>query len=57
MAMTATVIDSYAYGPELLAYASQGLTDAQAQARPGPGDHRGHSCRSDLGEDGDGALV
>lgn len=38
MAMTPDLIDRYALGPELLAYAAQGLTDEQARARPGPGD-------------------
>jgi uncharacterized damage-inducible protein DinB len=37
MAMSPDVIDRYAKGPELLAYAAQGLTRDQEQARPGPG--------------------
>ncbi len=37
MAVTPDVIDRYAYGSELLAYAAQGLSDEKAQARPGPG--------------------
>ena len=35
--ITPRVIAQYALGPELLRYASQGLTVEQAQARPGPG--------------------
>ena len=37
MAVSPDVIDRYARGPELLAYAAQGLTPEQQQARPGPG--------------------
>lgn len=37
MAMSPDVIHRYAKGPELLAYAAQGLTPEQAKARPGPG--------------------
>lgn len=31
------IIDRFAQGPELLAYAVQGLSEEQLQARPGPG--------------------
>src|SRR3954470_7058172 len=37
MAFSSAVIDRYENGPELLRYASQGLTPEQEQARPGPG--------------------
>lgn len=37
MAIGPNLIDRYAAGPELLRYASQGLTTEQAQSRPGPG--------------------
>ncbi len=35
--MSRDVIGRYAYGPELLSYAAQGLSPEQARARPGPG--------------------
>ncbi len=35
--ITPRVIDRFALGPELLAYAAQGLSADQEQARPGPG--------------------
>jgi len=35
--MIGDLIDRYEKGPELLAYALQGLTDEQAHLRPGPG--------------------
>ncbi len=37
MAHAPDLIKRYAYGPELLAYASQGLSPEQSLGRPGPG--------------------